>query len=249
MTGSVARLGHFGMFAGRMALGALRPPFFVDEILRQTARTCVRCLLPVCAVTFSFGMVMAIQGLAIFAIYGAQRMLSALVALAVLRELSPMLASVLIAAQGGSSCAAELGAMRIREELDATDVMAVDSVKFHASPRLGALTLAAPVLNLFGSFAGILGAWVVAVLLRGENSGVFWSELFSLCSSVDVWGGSLKATIFGALIGLISAYHGYNAKGGAAGVGVAVNKTVVQSVLVFIVLNYGLSSLLYGRPS
>ncbi len=168
-------------------------------------------------------------------------------ALAVVRELSPMLSSVLIAAQGGSSCAAELGAMRIREELDATDVMAVDSVKFHASPRLGALTLAAPVLNLFGSFAGILGAWVVAVLLRGENSGVFWGELWSLCGPVDVWGGSLKATIFGALIGLISAYHGYHAKGGAAGVGRAVNKTVVQSVLVFIVLNYLLSTLLYGR--
>lgn len=247
MTDSVARLGHFGVFAGRMALGALRPPFFAGEILRQTARTCVRCILPVCAVTFSFGMVMAIQGLAIFANYGAQRMLSALVALAVVRELSPMLSSVLIAAQGGSSCAAELGAMRIREELDATDVMAVDSVKFHASPRLGALTLAAPVLNLFGSFAGILGAWVVAVLLRGENSGVFWGELWSLCGPVDVWGGSLKATIFGALIGLISAYHGYHAKGGAAGVGRAVNKTVVQSVLVFIVLNYLLSTLLYGR--
>lgn len=249
MTDAVASLGRFSLFAGRMAWSALRPPLFLDEVLRQTARTCVRCLLPVTAVTFSFGMVLALQGLAIFAIYGAQRMLSALVALAVMRELSPMLACVLIAAQGGSAAAAELGAMRIREELDATDVMAVDSVKYHASPRLGALTLAAPVLNLFGSFAGILGAWVVAVLVKGENNGVFWSELWSLCGPVDVWGGTLKSTIFGAIIGLISAWHGYHATGGAAGVGRAVNKTVVQSVIVFIVLNYLLSSALYGRPS
>ncbi len=249
MSDAVHRLGQFSIFAGRMVSGALRRPLFLDEVLRQTARTCVRCLLPVCAVTFAFGMVLAIQGLAIFAAYGAQRMLSSLVALAVMRELSPMLASVLIAAQGGSSCAAELGAMRIREELDATDVMAVDSVKFHASPRLGALTLAAPVLNLFGSFAGILGAWTVAVLLRGESSGVFWGELWSLCSPVDVWGGSFKALIFGALIGLISAFQGYTARGGAAGVGRAVNRTVVQSVLVFIVLNYLLSSVLYREAS
>jgi len=246
MTATVARLGHFGMFAGRMAWGALRPPYFADEILRQTARSCVRCFVPVTAVTFSFGMVLALQGLNIFALYGAQRMLSSLVALAVVRELSPLLASVLIAAQGGSACAAELGAMRIREELDATDVMAVDSVKFHASPRLGALTVAAPVLNIFGSFAGILGAWVVAVLVRGENSGVYWSQLWALCTPVDVWGGTLKSTVFGAIIGFISAWNGYHVTGGAAGVGRAVNQTVVQSVVVFIVLNYLLSTLLYG---
>lgn len=246
MTEAVARLGHFGIFAGRMAARALRPPWFFEEILRQTARTSVRCLIPVTSVVFSFGMVLALQGLAIFEVYGAQRMLSSLVALAVLREISPLLASVLMAAQGGSAAAAELGAMRIREELDATDVMAVDSVKYHASPRLLALALAAPILNAVGSAAGILGAWVVAVLVRGENNGVFWSELWTLCQPVDVWGGSLKALLFGATIGLISAYHGYNATGGAAGVGRAVNRTVVQSVVAFIVLNYLLSTMLYG---
>lgn len=249
MTGSVARLGHFGLFAGRMTVRALQRPFFAAEIARQTFRTCTSCLIPVVMVTLPLGMVLAIQGLAIFGLFGAQRMLSSLVALAVLRELSPMLSTVLVAAQGGSAAAAELGAMRIREELDATDVMAVDSVKFHASPRLIALAVATPALNVAGSLAGIFGAWLTAVMLRGENSGVFLSQLWALTAPVDAWGGTIKTAVFGSFIGLISAYHGYHATGGAEGVGRAVNKTVVQSVVVTIVANYALSSALYGSPS
>ena len=249
MTGSVARLGHFGLFAGRMTVRALKRPLFLPEIARQTLRTTTTCLIPVVMVTMPLGMVIAIQGLAIFGLFGAQRMLSSLVALAVLRELSPMLSTVLVAAQGGSACAAELGAMRISQELDATDVMAVDSMKYHASPRLIALAVATPVLNVAGSIAGIFGAWVTAVLLRGENSGVFISQLWKLTQPVDAWGGTLKTMVFGAFIGLISAYHGYNATGGAEGVGRAVNRTVVQSVVAAMIANYVLSSALYrGGP-
>lgn len=246
MDGTVSRLGHFSLFAGRMATSALRRPLFLQQVIAQTATTCVRCLFPVVAVVFPFGMVLALQGLNIFAMFGSQRMLSALVAVAVLRELAPMLTCVLVAAQGGASCAAELGAMRIREELDATDVMGVDSVKYHASPRLLALTLACPLLNLLGSGAGILGAYISAVYVKGENGGVFRAELWSLSVPADAWAGTLKSAVFGAVIGLIGAYHGYHASGGAAGVGTAVNKTVVHSVVAFIVLNYFLTSAIFG---
>lgn len=246
MVAALSSLGRFGSFAGRVVFGALRRPLFLDQVWRQTAITSMRCLIPVVAVIFPFGMVLALQGLVIFAIFGAQRMLSALVAVSVIRELAPMLTAVLVAAQGGSSCAAELGAMRIREELDATEVMAVDSLKYHVGPRVLALAIATPMLNVVGSFAGLLGAYITAVYIKGESGGVFIAELWTLAMPADAWAGTVKCLCFGALIGIIAGWHGYNASGGAEGVGRAVNNTVVHSVVAFIVLNYFLTSAFFS---
>lgn len=242
----LARLGHFGLFSGRVLVRCFRRPFFGAAVAQQCWTTIVRCLLPVIAVTAPFGMVMSLQGLEIFELFGAQRLLSSLVSVAVLRELSPVLASVLVAAQGGSSCAAELGSMRIKQELDATEVMAVDSIQFHVVPRVLALTLACPLLDIAGATAGIAGGYLTAVVFKGEPSGTFMAELWTLAGPADVWGGVLKTTIFGATIGLVSSYHGFHARGGAAGVGRAVNDTVVHSVLAFITLNYFLTSALFS---
>ena len=239
-------LGRFGVFMGQVAVRAGRRPLFLSETLQHVWTTSLRCLLPVVAVTLPFGMVIALEGLEIFRLFGAERMLSSLVSVAVLRELSPVLASVLIAAQGGSSCAAELGAMRIKEEIDATEVMAVDGIKLHVVPRVLALTLACPLLNVVGSVAGLTGGWFTAVVVKGEQSGIFLGSLWALTTPIDVWGGTLKTLMFGAIIGLIAAYHGYYASGGAAGVGRAVNDTVVHSVLVFITFNYLLTSALFS---
>ena len=239
-------LGRFGLFTGQVVVRILRPPFFAHLVLGQCWTTTTRCLLPVVAVCAPFGMVLSLQGLEIFGLFGAQRLLSSLVSVAVLRELAPVLASVLVAAQGGSSCAAELGAMRIKEELDATEVMAVDSLKYHVVPRVLALTLACPLLDVAGGAAGLLGAFFTAVVVKGETAGVFLGELWTLMGPADVWGGVAKTTAFGATIGLIASYHGFYARGGAAGVGQAVNDTVVRSVLAFITMNYFLTSAFFG---
>jgi len=246
---ALAVLGRFGTFAGTVAWRGLRRPWFVSEVLSHMWVTSVRCLLPVVAVTLPFGMVISLQGLEIFRLFGAERLLSSLVSVAVLRELSPMLASVLVAAQGGSSVAAALGAMRIKEELDATEVMAVDSIKYHVVPRVLALTLVCPLLNVAGSVAGLSGAWFTAVVLKGESSGVFLAGLWNLTAPIDVGAGVLKTIIFGAVIGLVAAWHGFHVKGGAEGVGRAVNDTVVHSVLVFIVFNYFITSALFGAAA
>lgn len=242
----LAALGRFGIFAGQVALRIVTPPLHLGLAFEQCWSTTTRSLLPVIAVCAPFGMVISLQGLEIFELFGAQRLLSGLVSVSVLRELAPVLASVLVAAQGGSSCAAELGAMRIKEELDATEVMAVDSLRWHVVPRVLALTLACPLLNVAGSAAGLVGAFFTAVVVKGETAGVFLGELWSLAGPADVWGGVVKTTVFGATIGLIAAYHGFYATGGAAGVGEAVNHTVVRSVLAFITLNYFLTSALFG---
>ncbi len=247
MVQTLTSLGSFGIFCMRLLARAVTPPWNVSELFRQTWLVSLRCVGPVMATTFPFGLVLALQGLQIFDLYGAQRMLPSLVTTAMVRELSPLLACVLVAAQGGSSFAAELGAMRIKEELDATEVMAVDSLRWHVLPRVLALILACPVLQVVGAVLGLTGAWVMAVAIQGEPSGTFFANLWAFTTPTDVAGSALKSVVFGALIGTIACFRGYNAHGGAAGVGQAVNDTVVQSVLVIFVVNYLLTSALTAR--
>lgn len=242
----LAGFGRFGLFSydvfralllGKVPFGAFY--WHLTEVIK-------RCILPVMAVVFPFGMVMALQGLGIFTMYGGQRLLSPFVTIAIMRELSPVMASVLVAAQGGASHAAELGAMRIKEQIDATDVMAVDSIRWHAAPRVFSLMVAAPVLNILGSVSGLLGGFISAVFLQKEPYGIYIAEAWNLASPVDIWATIIKTTMFGLVIGLISCYLGYNASGGAAGVGKAVNNTVVFSLLAFMAINYLLTSVFYG---
>ena len=246
---TLRQIGHFTSFCGEVGIRALTGRFSVRDLIRHLATVLTRCLLPVAAMVFPFGMVIALQGLSIFETYGAQRLLASLASVAIIRELSPVLASVLVAAQGGSACAAELGAMRIKEELDATEVMGVDSLSVHVVPRVLAMTIACPVLNLFGTVSGLLGAYVTAVVLKGENGGVFLSQLFNFTMPFDLIAAGIKTTVFGIIIGMVAAYLGFHARGGAAGVGRAVNQTVVRSTLLFITANYFLTSALFGTIS
>jgi phospholipid/cholesterol/gamma-HCH transport system permease protein len=243
---ALAQLGRFGLFSGRVGWRVLTPRWEISEAARHTYLITTRCLLPVVAVIFPFGMVMALQGLAIFDMFGAQRLLSSLISVAVFRELAPVLAGVLVAAQGGSAFAAELGAMRIREELDATVVMAVDPIRVHVVPRVVATVLAAPMLTTVGSLSGIFGGYASAVWIQGESGSVFMANVWALTSMSDIIGGMIKALTFGCIIGLTSCFYGFNASGGAAGVGKAVNDTVVVAATGFIIVNYFLTSALFG---
>jgi phospholipid/cholesterol/gamma-HCH transport system permease protein len=239
-------LGRFGLYVAAVTWRLVTPPWEIGEASRHLLSLLMRCSLPVVAVVFPAGMVLALQGLLIFDLFGAQRMLSSLISVSTFRELSPVLASVLVAAQGGSSFAAELGAMRIKEEIDATAVMAVDPLRVHVAPRVLAVLIATPMLNLVGSIAGICGGWLVAVVFKGENGGMYWTNMWALTQPIDIASGMIKTTVFGFLIGMISTYHGYFTTGGAAGVGRAVNDTVVIAVTSFIVVNYFLTSAMFG---
>lgn len=243
---ALVALGSFGRFAGAVLLRIVVPPWSVPDVAHHLWTLATRCALPVIAVVMPAGMVLALQGLVIFEQFGAQRLLSSLVSVAVFRELSPVLASVLVAAQGGSGFAAELGAMSIHEELDATEVMAIDGLRVHVVPRVIAATLATPLLHGLGSAAGVVGAWLVAVVSRHEPSGIFWANLWALTQPIDLFGSMLKTLVFGAIIGLVATWKGYRASGGAAGVGHAVNDTVVIAITAFIVANYVLTSALFG---
>jgi phospholipid/cholesterol/gamma-HCH transport system permease protein len=239
-------IGRFSIFSGQVLKRAVLFQWQGRAFIAHLDTTVRRCSLPVLAVVFPFGMVISLQGLEVFKLFGAERMIASLASVAIVRELAPVLASILVAAQGGSANAAELGAMRIEEELDATEVMAVDGLSYHVTPRVLALMFACPILNILGTIGGLAGAFVTAVYVKGENAGIFMSELGAYTTTFDLYAAFIKTTIFGLIIGLVSCFLGYTVTGGAAGVGRAVNNTVVYSVLLFITANYFLTSALFG---
>lgn len=234
----VIETGKFADFAKKALYWSLRKPFFFSETTKAMKNIAFQCLLPVIAVVGPTGMVLSLQGLIVFKLFGAERLLSSLIAESMIRELSPMLASIMVAAQAGSAVAGELGTMRVKEEIDALEVMSVNPFQYVIIPRLIALALICPVLNIFACTCGILGSYSVAVVLKGLNQGVFLDNLFSYIQMSHIIGGLLKASIFGLIVGVISCYKGYNVSGGALGVGKAANNTVVHAILLIVIVNY-----------
>lgn len=240
----ISELGAIALFGARTVSRALRPPWYFRETFRQMALTGERCLIPVIAVVAPFGMVITLQGLSIVKLFGVERMLSSILAVSLLRELSPGLTGIMMAAQAGSTAAAELGTMRVKEETDALAVMAVDPFQYLVAPRLVALTLMCPIINAIACSSGVVSGYVAAVLLKGVNRGAFTANLYSFVHVVDIWGGIAKTLVFGFIIGLVSCYYGSTVKGGAEGVGKAANDAVVRSILAFLGVNYFLTSAL-----
>lgn len=242
-------LASFARFGGRVASTVPTRGWSLRELTDHAGTLIARCFLPVAATIFPFGAVIGVQGMAIFDLFSAHRLLSSLLSLVIIRELAPVLAAVLVAAQGGASFAAELGAMRIKEELDATAVMGVDPVAWHVVPRVLAMALVVPLLTTVANAMGVLGGYVVAVALYDQDHGVFVHHMAQLIGPWDLLASAFKGLVFGVLVGLISTWRGYGTTGGAEGVGRAVNDTVVYSVMFILVLNYQLSSLLFGGPT
>lgn len=234
----VAETGRLADFIRQVIFWSFRPPFFLREVIRSMKNIAFQCLLPVIAVVGPTGMVVTLQSITVFKLFGADRLLSSLLAESMFRELSPMLASIMVAAQAGSAVAGELGTMRVKEEIDAMEVMSINPFQYVIIPRLIALALICPLLNIIACLFGITGGFLVAVVLKHLNQGVFIDNLFSYLKLSHIWGGMLKASIFGVIVGIISCYRGYKVSGGALGVGKAANNTVVHSILLIVIFNY-----------
>lgn len=236
--GFVEETGRFADFIKNSIYWGTKSPFFFFEMTKSMKNIAFQCLLPVIAVVGPTGMVIALQGSLVMKLFGLERLLSSLLAESMVRELSPMLASIMVAAQAGSAVAGELGTMRVKEEIDALEVMSVNPFQYVIVPRLIALALICPLLNVIACTFGILGGFVVSVLLKGLNQGVFLENLYSYVKLSHIAGGIIKASIFGLIVGVMSCYKGYNVKGGALGVGKAANNTVVHSILLIVIVNY-----------
>ena len=238
---TLATVGQMGQFTGEILHGLFKPPFFWSETVESGRKVAFQCLVPVVAILFPTGMISALMGLKIMALFGTERMLSSLLAQGIVKEMAPSLAGIMIAAQAGSAIAGEIGTMRVKEEIDALGVMSVNPIKYLVIPRLIALALICPLISVFATASGMAGGFMVAVMLKSQNFGVFVANLLAFVSLTDIWTGLLKSAVFGLAVGLIACFYGYHVKGGAVGVGKAANNTVVHSIVAVAVLNYFLT--------
>ena len=245
----LAALGRRGIFAARLAPLPWKRPRHATEWLEQFAATSFRGLIPVATIVACFGAVVALQGLNIFRIFGTEAMLPSLVVVAILREAAPTFTGVTMAAQAGSTVAAELAVMRVKEELDATEVMSVDPLRYHLIPRIVGLVLAAPLLTVISGAAGVGAAWIVVVGMAGVSRGAFRENMFGFLGPSDIVVALSKAAAYGLLIGVISTYEGWHSGRGARGVGQAANRAVVASIVAIVVVNYLLTSAFFGAIS
>ena len=240
--------------AGRVAVFGLsglshvvRPPFYGRMFLRSFLEFAYFSL-PVVALTAIFaGMVIALQSYTGFARFGAEGAIASIVVLSVVRELAPVLGGLMVAGRVGAAMAAELGTMRVTDQIDALGTLSTDPMKYLVAPRLLAGILALPLLVLVADVLGVMGGFIIAVVKLGFNASAFVQSTLSFMTTTDVVVGLAKAAVFGFLIALMGCYHGYNSRGGAQGVGSATTSAVVAASILILAFDYVLTEMFFAR--
>lgn len=221
------------------------PPLEAKNIFKQMMEIGIKSL-PVVIVTAIFtGMVFALQTYTGFKRFGAESMVGTVVALSMTRELGPVLTSLIVAGRAGAAMAAELGTMRVTEQIDALETLATNPVKYLIVPRFIAGLIMLPALTICADIIGIAGGYLVTVGLFKASSVVYWKKTWDFLETGDIYNGLIKACFFGAAISLISCYKGFYTSGGAAGVGKATTGAVVLSSMTILISDYFLSNLLF----
>jgi phospholipid/cholesterol/gamma-HCH transport system permease protein len=233
------QVGELVLLTGRTIASAVRPPYpYGEEFIGQFLFALQLCWFPllVSTVAINFG-APGLQAANFLTLFGALDRLGGFFVLAAIREIGPFVTGVCVAGIAGTAITADLGARKIREELDALQVLGVDPIKNLVVPRFLALMLVTGLLDIFAIVAGLSGG-IFTEILYHQSLGGFFATLFEQASVTDLWGSVLKCTLFGAIIAIVCCYKGMTASGGAAGVGRAVNEAVVISFLAFFAFNY-----------
>lgn len=221
------------------------PPLEIRNIFKQMLEIGVRSL-PVVLITAVFtGMVFALQTYTGFKRFGAESLVGSVVALSMTRELGPVLTSLIVAGRAGAAMAAELGTMRVTEQIDALETLATNPVKYLIVPRFLSGVTMLPSLTIIADIIGILGGYVVTVGLFGVSSVVYWKRTWDYLEMNDIYSGLIKACFFGASIAIISCHRGFYTSGGAEGVGKATTGAVVLSSMTILISDYFLSAWLF----
>jgi phospholipid/cholesterol/gamma-HCH transport system permease protein len=231
--------GDMMILTGRTIWSALRPPYpYGGELVNQFlfALRVVWLPLLISTVAINYG-APGLQAGDFLTLFGALDRLGGFFVLAAIREIGPLITAIVVAGTAGTAITADLGARKVREELDALQVLGVDPIKNLVVPRFLALMVVTGLFDIYALLFGIFGG-ILAALAFGQPLGPFWNTLFSDASTVDLWGSVLKTTIFGAIIAIVCCYKGMSASGGAEGVGRAVNEAVVICFLGFGSFNY-----------
>ncbi len=217
----------------------------MQETLRQMALLGADSLPIVLMTILCTGMVFSVQTAKEFVRFGAASSVGGIVAIAMARELVPVLTGVVVAGRIGAAIAAEIGTMKVTEQIDALKVMAANPVSYLVVPRFIAIVLMMPVLIVFANLIGNIGGWVVAHYYAGISTFTYENSIKTLAEVYDMVGGMIKGSVFGAIIAIVGCYKGLTAPNGAEGVGLATTKSVVLSIILIFITNYFLSIILY----
>jgi phospholipid/cholesterol/gamma-HCH transport system permease protein len=242
--GVFERVGSFLMLTVSTLLWTLRPPYRIGQHLLAMEFIGVQSVFIVSLTGIFSGMVLALQTVNSLRQFSAEGVVGSVVAISLTREISPVFAALMVTARAGSSMAAELGNMRVTEQIDALVTMGVSPVQYLLSPRLVGSVVMVPLLCVLYTCVGMVGSWVVAVEGLGVDPGIFVSNIEKYLVPMDFWMGEIKAVAFGFLIATICCHQGFYASGGARGVGLATTRAVVQSAVAILIANYFITSLL-----
>ncbi|TLS69023.1 ABC transporter permease [Mariprofundus erugo] len=240
---------HMGLYAETLVRSLHRitsRPWHVRIFLQQAEEVGVQSL-PVVMLTALFtGMVLALQSYIVFHRFAAESLTGLVVSMSVVRELGPVLVGLMVAGRIGAAFAAELGTMRVTEQIDALWTLSTDPVRYLILPRLIAVTLMMPLLVVVADFIGIYGGYAISVHLLDQNPAVYIDNTTQYMGLSDFYSGLVKAAFFGMLIGLIGCTEGFNCKGGAEGVGNATTRAVVISCMSILISDYFLTAWMFG---
>jgi phospholipid/cholesterol/gamma-HCH transport system permease protein len=238
LRGQFEQIGAVALLGGRAAVRAFSRPFGFREIGRQVEAIGYRSLSIVVLTAVFSSMVMTVQFAVQLARFGAKEYVGNVVALSLVRELGPVLTALMVGGRVGAGIAAELGSMKVTEQIDAMRAMGADPVKELVSPRLVASAVALPLLTMLANVLGVLGAMLIARLDAGISMTFFINTSLKAVEMTDLAGGLIKSVIFGVTIALVACRVGLSARGGTAGVGEATTRTVVITSVSVLVLDF-----------
>jgi len=243
----LAEIGRVSLFLKDAVVQGLTPTYYIRQILEQMWRIGYNSLPVVGLTAFFTGGALALQIYQGSTPGTASTLVPNIVALGITRELGPVLAGLMVAGRVGASIAAELGTMRVTEQIDALVTLSTNAFKYLVGPRLVAAVITLPILVAIGDTIGIMGGYIVGTRSLGLNSYAYLKTTSDFLSLDDVTSGLIKAAFFGLIIAVMGCYHGFNSKGGAQGVGRATTNAVVSASILILAANFVLTNLLFSE--
>jgi phospholipid/cholesterol/gamma-HCH transport system permease protein len=239
-------VGRLAIFMTRAVMHVFIPPFFPRLILKQYVDIGYYSL-PVVGLTALFtGMVLALQSYTGFSRFNAESAVADVVVLSITRELAPVLAGLMVAGRVGAAIAAEIGTMRVTEQIDAMTTLSVHPFKYLIAPRVIAGTLMLPLLVAVGDVIGVFGGYMVSIYRLGFTPESYLHQTWMIIQPVDVMSGLVKATVFGLIVTMMGCYHGFHSDRGAQGVGAATTNAVVSASILILIFNYILTQIFFS---
>ncbi len=243
----LATTGRLAIFAVSALSHCVRPPFYPRIILRQMIEVGYFSL-PVVGLTAVFaGMVMALQTYTGTSRFSAESAVANIVVLALTRELGPVLAGLMVAGRVGAAMAAEIGTMRVTEQIDALTTLSTNPMKYMVAPRIMAGILMLPIMVFIADIIGVFGGYIVGVYSLGFNPSNYLQSTWDFLEVEDVVSGLVKAAAFGFIVTLMGCFHGYQSRGGAQGVGAATTNAVVSASILILSFDYVLTEMFFAK--